>query len=79
MGGDSRRGMLYCYKMTVCSAPSGILRFRLVRMTHHHHPGHGHPAAVAMPSLLRMPLAQRLMVAAIVVAAIWALVWWAIG
>jgi hypothetical protein len=48
-------------------------------MTHHHHPGHGHPAAVIMPSLLRMPLVQRLVVGLCVVAVIWALVWWAHG
>jgi hypothetical protein len=48
-------------------------------MTHHHHPGYGHPPAVAMPSFLRMPLSGRLTVAACAVAAIWLLVWWAHG
>ena len=32
-----------------------------------------------MPSLLRMPLAQRLLVAACVLAVVWLLVWWAHG
>jgi len=50
-----------------------------IRMTHHHHPGHGHPAAVVVPSLLRMPLAQRLTIAGCTIVAIWSLVWWAHG
>jgi len=42
-------------------------------MTHHHHPeGATHPASAVAPSLLRMSAAQRLAIAGVLVALIWA-------
>ena len=48
-------------------------------MTHHHHaPDHSHPPAAVAPSILRLSVAQRLMVALGLSAAIWAAAIWAI-
>jgi len=47
-------------------------------MTHHHHPGHSHPPAPVLPSLLRMSAAVRLATAALTLVVIWAAVWWAL-
>jgi hypothetical protein len=44
---------------------------------HHHHLGHSHPPAGIYPSILRMSAAQRLGVAAGVIALLWLLVFWA--
>jgi hypothetical protein len=45
-------------------------------MTHHHHEtGHGHPARIAPPSLLRMSAAERLIAAAAVAGVLWIAVW----
>ena len=50
---------------------------------HHHHGDGAHPHHHAVPSsaadfsLLRTSAVQRLMLAAVPVAALWALVWWA--
>lgn len=48
-------------------------------MTHHHHPGHSHPAAAIRPSMLRQSVGARLIVAVVAVAAIWATVWGALA
>jgi hypothetical protein len=46
-------------------------------MTHHHHEaGHGHPARIAPPSLLRMSAAERLIAALAIAGLLWATVWW---
>jgi hypothetical protein len=48
---------------------------------HHHHHHHAHrraPAAVPV-SLLRMPAHTRLLLAAALIAMIWALVFWAVA
>jgi hypothetical protein len=46
-------------------------------MTHHHHDaGHGHPARVASPSLLRVSAAERLIAAMAVAALLWIAVLW---
>lgn len=50
---------------------------------HHHGPGthahdHAAPSFAADFSLLRASVVQRLMLAAVPVAGLWALVWWAV-
>jgi len=44
---------------------------------HHHHPGHVHPPAAIGASILRQSAAGRLAVAGVIVAAIWAVIFWA--
>jgi hypothetical protein len=44
---------------------------------HHHHPGHTHPPAAVMPSLLRLSVWQRLGVAGGLIVLIWLAVYWA--
>jgi hypothetical protein len=44
---------------------------------HHHHPGEGHPPAAISPSMLRMSVFERLAIAAVLVAALWGVVAWA--
>jgi len=47
---------------------------------HHHHPhGHAHPPAPLSTSILRLSALQRLAAAAVLVAGIWAAVYWAMG
>ena len=49
-------------------------------MTQHSHgPGHAHPSATVSPSMLRLSAAERLAVAALVAALMWAAVTWAIS
>jgi len=46
----------------------------------HHHPAGGtHPAAALAPSILRLALTERLIVVAVMVAAIWGAVFWAMA
>lgn len=47
--------------------------------SHTHAPGERHPHTAAPPSLLRFALAQRLAVAAALIALMWGAVIWAIG
>lgn len=44
---------------------------------HHHAPGNAHPPAALSPSMLRLSAFQRLAGAAILVALVWAAVFWA--
>jgi hypothetical protein len=44
---------------------------------HHHHPGHAHPPATVSPSILRLSALERLAAVAVVVAALWGAVAWA--
>jgi hypothetical protein len=45
---------------------------------HHHHPqGHAHPPALAGPSILRLSAFERLGFAAVLIALVWAAVFWA--
>ncbi len=47
---------------------------------HHHHPtGAAHPAAHVSPSLLRLSAAERLAAAAVAIALMWGVVFWAIS
>jgi hypothetical protein len=46
---------------------------------HHHHPGRAHPAATIAPSILRMAAVERLAAAAVLIAVIWAAVFWAMS
>jgi hypothetical protein len=46
---------------------------------HHHGPGEGHPAAAVAPSILRMGVLERLAIAALLIALIWGLAFWAIA
>ena len=41
---------------------------------HHRHPGAGHPPAAVAPSILRASVWQRLAIAGVLIAAIWACV-----
>jgi hypothetical protein len=45
----------------------------------HHHGGEAHPSPTISPSLLRLAAPERLAVAGIVIAVIWAAVLWTIG
>jgi len=44
---------------------------------HHHHSGEAHPAPAISPSLLRLSAPRRLTVAAVLIALIWAVAFWA--
>jgi hypothetical protein len=44
---------------------------------HHHHPGEGHPPVAVAPSILRLSAAQRLAGAGVLIALLWAAVFWA--
>jgi len=44
---------------------------------HHHHSGTTHPSPALTPSLLRLSAAQRVAVAAALIALVWAAVFWA--
>ena len=46
---------------------------------HHHHPGEGHPPASISPSILRLSALERLAAAGVVIALIWAAVFWAMS
>lgn len=46
---------------------------------HHHHPGHAHPPARIAASILRMAVWQRLGIACVLIAVLWAAAFWAIG
>jgi hypothetical protein len=46
-------------------------------MTHHHHSGEPHPPPALAPSLLRLSVGARMMLAGGLIAAIWAVVLWA--
>jgi hypothetical protein len=43
---------------------------------HHHPPGRGHPPASVSPSILRMSVAERLTIAAALIAVLWCAVIW---
>jgi hypothetical protein len=45
---------------------------------HHHHAGHVHPPATVHPSILRLSALERLVASAVVIAILWAVVFWAI-
>jgi hypothetical protein len=48
-------------------------------MTHHHHRGgEPHPSPAISPSLLRLSVSQRLAVAGLLIALIWAAFWLAL-
>ncbi|WP_157699612.1 hypothetical protein [Pseudorhodoplanes sinuspersici] len=45
---------------------------------HHHHPhGQAHPPAAVAPSILRLSVLERLAFATVLIALIWAAVYWA--
>jgi hypothetical protein len=46
---------------------------------HHHRAGERHPAAVVPASMLRMGVGQRLAVATLMIALIWAAAFWAMA
>jgi len=46
-------------------------------MTHHHHGDEAHPSPVISLSLLRLSVPQRLALAAVLIALIWAAALWA--
>jgi hypothetical protein len=45
----------------------------------HNHPGQGHPPATISMSILRLSAAERLAVAGVLIALIWAAVLWAMA
>jgi hypothetical protein len=45
---------------------------------HHHHAGHSHPPASVSPSILRLSVAERLLVSAGLIVLLWAAVFWAL-
>jgi hypothetical protein len=46
---------------------------------HHHHPGHAHPPAIESPSILRLSTLERLGTVAVLIAALWGAVIWAMN
>jgi hypothetical protein len=46
---------------------------------HHHHRGHAHPPATVSPSILRLSALERLAAVAVLIAALWGAVAWAIA
>jgi hypothetical protein len=44
---------------------------------HHHHAGHVHPPATVHPSILRLSALERLVASGVVIAILWAVVFWA--
>jgi hypothetical protein len=68
--------MLYCY----ISAAPVPLKYDMPAQHphHHHHPGAGHPPATVSPSILRMSMVERLGLAAVMIAALWGMVFWAV-
>jgi hypothetical protein len=46
---------------------------------HHHHAGEAHPPAALRPSILRWPVAHRLLLAAALITLLWISVFWAMG
>ena len=46
---------------------------------HHHHAGEAHPPALVRPSLLRLSIGERLGLAAVLIALIWAAAYWAMN
>jgi hypothetical protein len=61
-----------------------VLNSKQVRMPthvhhHHNHPGEGHPAATAPPSILRMGAMTRLAAAAVAIVVIWGTMFWAMS
>jgi len=46
---------------------------------YHHHPGQAHPPAVVSPSILRLSALERLASVTVLIAALWAAVFWAIA
>jgi hypothetical protein len=65
--------MLYCN--IAKTHPTGALEV----MTHHHHNDDAsHPSATLGASLLRLSAAQRLGVAGVAIALLWAVFWWAV-
>ena len=46
---------------------------------HHHHPGHAHPPATVSPSILRLSALERLAAVAVLIAALWGAVIWAMA
>jgi hypothetical protein len=45
---------------------------------HHHHAGHSHPPASIAPSILRLSVGVRLLASAVLIAFLWAAVFWAL-
>jgi hypothetical protein len=45
---------------------------------HHHHSGEAHPSPALSPSLLRLSVPQRLTLAGLLIALLWAAVLWAV-
>jgi hypothetical protein len=46
---------------------------------HHHHPGQAHPPATVSPSILRLSVLERLAAVAVIVAALWGAIFWAMA
>jgi hypothetical protein len=48
-------------------------------VSHHHHAAGSHPSPAISPSLLRLSAVQRLAIAGVLIALIWAAAFWAVG
>ena len=46
---------------------------------HHHHAGHAHPPATISLSILRLSALERLAAVAVIAAALWGAVFWAMA
>ncbi|MDQ2955269.1 MAG: hypothetical protein M3R18_10150 [Pseudomonadota bacterium] len=49
----------------------------LAQQPHHHPPGQAHPPASVSPSILRLSAAERLAIAALLIALLWGAMHWA--
>jgi len=65
--------------MLYCNIAKTHPAWALEVMTHHHHNDDAsHPSATLGASLLRLSAAQRLGVAGVAIALLWAVFWWAV-
>jgi len=77
---DKQKSLYYNIQRAADGNGSDAFTFSSIRtMTHHHHSGHVHPPAAVTPSFLRMSVAERLVIAAVVVALLWGAAFWAMS
>jgi hypothetical protein len=68
--------MLYYNKASISAAGPAVMSHD--HLHHHHHPpGHAHPPAAIAPSILRLSVVERLGIVSVLIALIWAAVFWA--
>ena len=77
---DKLKTLYYNIQCAADGHGSEVSTFSSIRtMTHHHHSGHVHPPAAVAPSFLRMSVAERLVIVAVVLALLWVAAFWAMS